>query len=52
MAQAASTNFTTLAILRTLSGAAEATADPAFVLITSTWYTRAQQPSRIGYWYW
>ncbi|KAF9268407.1 MFS general substrate transporter [Marasmius fiardii PR-910] len=51
MAQAASRNFTDLAILRILSGAAEATADPAFVLITSTWYTREQQPSRIGYWY-
>ena len=51
MAQAASRNFTDLAVLRILSGAAEATADPAFVLITSTWYTREQQPSRIGYWY-
>ncbi|KAL0575525.1 hypothetical protein V5O48_006448 [Marasmius crinis-equi] len=51
MAQAASRNFTDLAILRILSGAAEATADPAFVLITSLWYTREQQPSRIGYWY-
>ncbi|KAJ6504899.1 MFS general substrate transporter [Mycena vitilis] len=51
MAQAGSRNFTDLAILRTISGAAEATADPAFVLITSTWYTREQQPSRIGYWY-
>ncbi|KAJ6485862.1 MFS general substrate transporter [Mycena sanguinolenta] len=51
MAQAASRNFTDLAILRTISGAAEATADPAFVLITSTWYTREQQPTRIGYWY-
>ncbi|KAJ7230726.1 MFS general substrate transporter, partial [Mycena pura] len=51
MAQAASRNFTDLAILRTISGAFEATADPAFVLITSTWYTREQQPARIGYWY-
>lgn len=51
MAQAASRNFVDLAILRTLSGAFEATADPAFVLITATWYTRAQQPRRIGYWY-
>lgn len=51
MSQAASRNFTDLAILRVLSGAAEATADPAFVLITATWYTRAQQPTRIGYWY-
>ncbi|KIY67095.1 MFS general substrate transporter [Cylindrobasidium torrendii FP15055 ss-10] len=51
MAQAASRNFTDIAILRFLSGAFEATADPAFVLITATWYTRGQQPSRIGYWY-
>ncbi|KAJ3835329.1 MFS general substrate transporter [Lentinula raphanica] len=51
MAQAASRNFTELAVLRVLSGAAEATADPAFVLITGTWYTRSQQPTRIGYWY-
>ncbi|KAJ7493418.1 MFS general substrate transporter [Mycena galericulata] len=51
MAQAGSRNFTDLAILRTISGAAEATADPAFVLITSTWYTRAQQPGRIAVWY-
>jgi hypothetical protein len=29
----------------------EATADPAFVLITSVWYTRQQQPTIIGYWY-
>jgi MFS family permease len=29
----------------------EATADPAFVLITSMWYTRQQQPIVIGYWY-
>ena len=29
----------------------EATADPAFVLITSIWYTRQQQPTIIGYWY-
>jgi len=34
MAQAASRNFTDLAILRVLSGAFEATADPSFVLIT------------------
>lgn len=51
MAQAASRNFTELAILRTLSGAAEAIADPAFMLISSTWWTRAQQPRVIGLWY-
>ncbi|KAL1683548.1 major facilitator superfamily domain-containing protein [Schizophyllum commune] len=51
MAQAASRNFLDMAVLRTISGAAEATADPAFVMITGMWYTRAQQPRRIGYWY-
>ncbi|TRM57590.1 major facilitator superfamily domain-containing protein [Schizophyllum amplum] len=51
MAQAASKNFIDMAVLRTISGAAEATADPAFVMITGMWYTRAQQPRRIGYWY-
>jgi MFS family permease len=51
MCQAASRSFEELAVLRVLSGAAEATADPAFVLITATWYTRQQQPARIGAWY-
>ncbi|EJD50788.1 MFS general substrate transporter [Auricularia subglabra TFB-10046 SS5] len=51
MAQAASRNFRDLAVLRIFSGAFEAVADPAFVLITATWYTRPQQPSRIGVWY-
>ncbi|KAL0257033.1 hypothetical protein SLS55_007843 [Diplodia seriata] len=51
MAQAGASNFGTLAALRALSGAAEACADPAFMLITSMWYTRRQQPVRIGLWY-
>ncbi|KAI9760055.1 MAG: hypothetical protein M4579_001888 [Chaenotheca gracillima] len=51
MLQAASKNFTTLAVLRALSGAAEACSDPSFMLITSMWYTRRQQPIRMGLWY-
>ncbi|KAK4962226.1 hypothetical protein LTR66_012762, partial [Elasticomyces elasticus] len=51
MCQAAATNFTTLAVLRALSGAAEACSDPSFMLITSMWYTRRQQPIRMGIWY-
>lgn len=35
MCQAAATNFTTLAVLRALSGAAEACSDPSFMIITS-----------------
>ncbi|KAF8913629.1 major facilitator superfamily domain-containing protein [Mucidula mucida] len=51
MAQAASRDFKDMMILRFLSGAAESTADPAFVIITGMWYTREQQPVRIGLWY-
>ncbi|OJJ72448.1 hypothetical protein ASPBRDRAFT_195155 [Aspergillus brasiliensis CBS 101740] len=49
--QAACHNFTTLAVLRALGGAAEACSDPAFMLITSMWYTRREQPVRLGLWY-
>ncbi|KAL5349342.1 hypothetical protein ACLOAV_005632 [Pseudogymnoascus australis] len=51
MAQAAANNFATLAALRILSGAFEAIADPAFMMITSMYYTRDEQPSRIAAWY-
>lgn len=51
MLQAAPHNFATLATLRALGGAAEACSDPSFMLITSMWYTRRQQPVRIGIWY-
>ncbi len=51
MAQAAAKDFKDMMVLRILSGAAESTADPAFVLITGLWYTRSQQPIRIGLWY-
>ncbi len=51
MAQAAVKDFKDMMILRILSGTAESTANPAFVLITGLWYTRSQQPIRIGLWY-
>ncbi|KAK7969946.1 hypothetical protein PG988_009019 [Apiospora saccharicola] len=51
MAQAAANSFAALLALRILSGAFEAIADPAFMLITSMYYTRAEQPSRIAAWY-
>ncbi|KAH6676950.1 allantoate permease [Plectosphaerella plurivora] len=51
MAQAAARNFGALLALRVLSGAFEAIADPAFMLITSMYYTREEQPSRISAWY-
>ncbi|KAJ6007550.1 Major facilitator superfamily domain general substrate transporter [Penicillium herquei] len=51
MIQAACNSFATLAVLRALGGAAEACSDPAFMLITSMWYTRKEQPVRLGLWY-
>ncbi|KAJ5464091.1 Major facilitator superfamily domaingeneral substrate transporter [Penicillium sp. IBT 31633x] len=51
MCQAASQNFEALTALRILSGAAEAIADPAFMLVVSTYYTRAEQPWRISAYY-
>ncbi|CAJ2513865.1 Uu.00g019840.m01.CDS01 [Anthostomella pinea] len=51
MMQAAAKNFAGLAALRALAGAAEACSDPSFMLITSMWYTRRQQPVRMGLWY-
>ncbi|KAF5688642.1 allantoate permease [Fusarium circinatum] len=51
MTQAAAKNFASLLALRVLSGAFEAIADPAFMLITSMYFTREEQPSRISAWY-
>ncbi|KAI0896276.1 MFS general substrate transporter [Annulohypoxylon nitens] len=51
MCQAAAGSFASLTVLRILSGAFEAIADPAFMLITSMYYTREEQPSRISAWY-
>jgi MFS family permease len=51
MPQAAVQNFGGLTALRILSGAFEAIADPALMLFTSMFYTRAEQPSRISCWY-
>ena len=49
--QVSTSSFASLAALRGLGGAAEACADPAFLLITSMWYTRREQPLRVGLWY-
>ncbi|KAL8832747.1 MAG: hypothetical protein Q9191_000084 [Dirinaria sp. TL-2023a] len=51
MLQATARNFSTLAVLRAFGGAAESCSDPSFMVITSMWYTRRQQPVRIGIWY-
>ncbi|KAL7270154.1 hypothetical protein RUND412_007144 [Rhizina undulata] len=51
MLQAACNSFSSLMVMRFLGGAAEACSDPAFMLITSMWYTRREQPIRLGLWY-
>ncbi|EXJ86942.1 hypothetical protein A1O3_03896 [Capronia epimyces CBS 606.96] len=51
MLQAACNSFATLGVLRVLAGMAESCSDPSFLLITQMWYTRKEQPLRIGLWY-
>ena len=45
---AACKNWAGLMLVRTFLGIFESTVTPGFVLITSQWYTRAEQPLRIG----
>ncbi|KAE9407903.1 MFS general substrate transporter [Gymnopus androsaceus JB14] len=45
------TNFGGLATTRFLLGVAEATTTPAFIFITSMWYTREEIPFRTGTWF-
>lgn len=51
MLQATASSFASLGTLRAIAGAAESCADPAFVLITSMWYTRREHPIRLGLWW-
>ncbi|CCG81506.1 putative MFS allantoate transporter [Taphrina deformans PYCC 5710] len=48
---AAAKNWAGLMLVRTFLGIFESTVTPGFVLITSQWYRRAEQPLRIGIWY-
>jgi MFS family permease len=48
---AACTNFGGLITVRFLLGVAEATITPAFMFITSSWYTRDEIPTRTGIWF-
>jgi len=50
MIQAAAKDFAGLAALRAFAGAAEACADPSFMLITSMWYKVSGYPSLTGAW--
>ncbi|KAF2651125.1 MFS general substrate transporter [Lophiostoma macrostomum CBS 122681] len=48
---AACSNYGGLITVRFLLGVAEATITPAFMFITSTWYTRDEIPTRTGIWF-
>ncbi|KAG9252962.1 major facilitator superfamily domain-containing protein [Emericellopsis atlantica] len=48
---AACTNFAGLVTVRFMLGVAEATITPAFMFLTSTWYTRDEMPFRLGIWF-
>lgn len=48
---AACTNYGGLMTVRFLLGVAEATISPAFLYITSSWYTRSEIPTRVGIWF-
>ncbi|KAH7145588.1 major facilitator superfamily transporter [Dactylonectria estremocensis] len=48
---AACTNYGGLLTVRFLLGVAEATITPAFMFLTSTWYTRDEIPTRTGIWF-
>ncbi|KAE8349500.1 MFS general substrate transporter [Aspergillus coremiiformis] len=48
---ASCTNYGGLLAVRFLLGVAEATITPAFMFITTTWYTRDEIPFRTGIWF-
>ncbi|RYP02468.1 hypothetical protein DL764_005795 [Monosporascus ibericus] len=48
---AACKNFVGLVVVRTLLGLFESACQPAFVVLSSMWYRREEQASRVTYWY-
>lgn len=49
-ATAACNNFTGMVVVRTLLGLFESACQPAFVVLSSIWYKREEQASRVTYW--
>ena len=48
---AAAHNFAGLACIRFFLGVCEATVSPAWVILTSMWYKKTEQPVRVAIWY-
>lgn len=44
-------NYASLAALRFLLGMFESAISPSLILVTSMWYRRDEQPTRVGLWY-
>uniref|UniRef100_A0A0W0GE50 Major facilitator superfamily (MFS) profile domain-containing protein n=1 Tax=Moniliophthora roreri TaxID=221103 RepID=A0A0W0GE50_MONRR len=51
LAHAACKSFGALFAVRFILGAAEAAITPAFLIVTSMFYTRQEQTRRVGYWF-
>ncbi|ERT02742.1 uncharacterized protein SPSK_00512 [Sporothrix schenckii 1099-18] len=50
-ATAACHNFAGLVVVRTMLGLFESACQPAFIILSSIWYRREEQASRVTYWY-
>ncbi|CAK7235502.1 hypothetical protein SBRCBS47491_009314 [Sporothrix bragantina] len=50
-ATGAATNFAGLAVCRVLLGIFEAPLNPGLIMITASWWTKQEQPRRLGIWY-
>lgn len=48
---AASTNFASILVCRVLLGIFEAACQPSFIILSSMWFKREEQTSRVTYWY-
>ncbi|KAK4698629.1 MFS transporter, ACS family, allantoate permease, partial [Phenoliferia sp. Uapishka_3] len=48
MSMAAASNFAGMVVVRVILGMAEGAVAPAFVILVSIWYTKAEQPLRIA----
>ncbi|EFX06589.1 major facilitator superfamily transporter allantoate [Grosmannia clavigera kw1407] len=51
MTMAASRSFASLMVIRAILGCLESCINPAFIVISSQWWTREEQPLRITFWY-
>ncbi len=51
MTTAAARSFASLMTIRAILGCLESCINPAFIIISSQWWTRDEQPLRISFWY-